>query len=241
MELIEASINDLKLRIGLSGASGFGKTYSSLLLAHGLTNDWSKIAVIDSENGSSCLYSKLGGFRVIKLNPPYSPENYIKAIRVCENASIEVIIIDSITHEWKGLGGCLDMHRKLGGRFQDWCKVTPEHFRFIEAIQKSTCHIISTVRRRIEYVLDTDARGKLMVKKLGTKEETRNGFEYELTLNFEFINEQNLVKATKDRTGLFLNRPEFVINKATGKKLKQWLASKSSQKEFLTTIGTNGM
>jgi hypothetical protein len=233
MELKKATFNDLKLRIGLSGASGFGKTYSSLLLAYGITNDWSKIAVIDSENGSSNLYSKLGDFRVLQLNPPYSPENYIKAVRTCENASIEVIIIDSITHEWKGFGGCLDMHRKLGGRFQDWNKVTPEHFKFIEAIQKSTCHIITTVRRKIEYALDTNSNGRLIVKKLGTKEETRNGFEYELTLNFEFLNENHLVKATKDRTSLFTGKPEFVINKATGKKLRQWLQLETNKEEIL--------
>lgn len=237
MELIKASNKDLKLRIGFSGASGFGKTMSSLLLAFGLTNDWSKIAVIDTEGGSSNLYSGLGPYRVLKLSAPYSPENYIKAIKACENASVEVIIIDSITHEWKGIGGCLDIHRKYGGRFQDWGKVTPEHLKFIEAIQKSTCHVFTTVRRKIEYVLDTNHNGKLMVKKLGTKEETRNGFEYELTLNFEFINQQHLVKATKDRTGLFLNKPEFVINKATGKKLKQWLEVNSIKNESFTQTG----
>ncbi|MEQ5792239.1 hypothetical protein J4E06_14320 [Muricauda sp. NFXS6] len=63
------------------------------------------------------------------------------------------------------------------------------------------------------------------VKKLGTKEETRNGWEYELTLNFEMLNERHLVKVTKDRTGLFLNRPEFVIGTSTGTKLKKWLES----------------
>lgn len=234
MELKNATIDDLKLRVGLSGASGFGKTYSALLLAYGLTNDWSKIAIIDTEGGSSNLYSNLGPYKVLNLTEPYSPENYIKAIRACENASIEVIIIDSITHEWKGMGGCLDLHRKLGGRFQDWGKVTPAHLKFIEAIQKSTCHVITTVRRKIEYALDTNTNGRLIVKKLGTKEETRNGFEYELTLNFEFINENHLVKTTKDRTGLFSYKSEFVINKATGRKLKEWLEVQSDKGKTLT-------
>ena len=60
--------------------------------------------------------------------------------------------------------------------------------------------------------------------KLGTKEITREGYEYELTVNFEFINDNHLVKASKDRTGLFMDKPEFVINQATGKKLKEWCA-----------------
>ena len=142
---------------------------------------------------------------------------------------MEVIIIDTITPEWKGVGGCLDLHRKSGGRFQDWSKVTPIHDSFIRAVQESSCHIITTVRRRIEYLVNTNERGKLEVKKFGTKEETRNGWEYEMTLNFAFLNENHLVKATKDRTGLFLNKPEFVINTATGKRLKQWLIPKDSK------------
>ena len=64
--------------------------------------------------------------------------------------------------------------------------------------------------------------GKTKVVKHGTKEITREGFEYELTVNFEFINDKHLVSASKDRTGLFMDKPEFVINKGTGRKLIQW-------------------
>ena len=51
-----------KMRMALAGASGSGKTYSSLLIAYGMTGDWSKIAVIDSENCSADLYSHLGHY-----------------------------------------------------------------------------------------------------------------------------------------------------------------------------------
>ena len=64
--------------------------------------------------------------------------------------------------------------------------------------------------------------GRTRVVKHGTKEITREGFEYELTANFELINDKHLAKASKDRTGLFMDKPEFVINAATGKKLIQW-------------------
>lgn len=42
-----------KIKLALQGCAGSGKTYSALLLAYGMTSDWSKIAVIDSENGSA--------------------------------------------------------------------------------------------------------------------------------------------------------------------------------------------
>ncbi|MDD2674558.1 MAG: AAA family ATPase [Flavobacterium sp.] len=222
MKLQKAQRNQVKLRLGLSGASGFGKSYSALLLAFGITDDWTKIAIIDTENNSASLYSHLGDFNVLSLNEPYAPERYIQAIEVCEKEEIEVVIIDSITHEWSGKGGCLELHEQLGGRFQDWAKITPRHQAFIDKILNSNCHVITTVRRKTDYSLDKDGNGKTKVMKLGTKEITRDGFEYELTVNFELINDNHLVTASKDRTGLFSGKPEFVINSSTGKKLIEW-------------------
>jgi len=222
MQLQKAQRHQVKLRLGLSGASGFGKTYSALLLAFGITEDWEKIAVIDTENNSASLYSHLGNFNVVTLNEPFSPERYIEAIKLCEKAQIQVVIIDSITHEWNGKGGCLQLHEQLGGRFQDWAKISPRHQNFIDAILQSTCHIITTTRRKIDYSLDTGSNGRTTVIKHGTKEITREGFEYELTVNFELINDKHLAKASKDRTGLFMDKPEIVITKGVGKMLIQW-------------------
>jgi predicted ATP-dependent serine protease len=125
MQLQKAQRHQVKLRLGLSGASGFGKSYSALLLAYGITGDWTKIAVIDSENSSASLYSNLGNINVIDLKAPYSPERYVEAIKLCEQNNMEVIIVDSISQEWNGKGGCLQIHEQLGGRFQDWAKLTP--------------------------------------------------------------------------------------------------------------------
>ncbi|MDX9848842.1 MAG: AAA family ATPase [Tenuifilaceae bacterium] len=222
MQLKRATRKQVKLKVGFSGASGFGKTYSALLMAYGVTGDWSKIAVIDTENGSADLYANLGEYNTLTLAPPFSPERYIEAINQCEAAGIELIIIDSITHEWEGEGGCLDIQEKLGGRYQDWAKVTPRHKAFINAILQSPCHVFTTVRRKQDYEMNKDDKGRTTVQKVGTKEVTREGFEYEITLNFEFVNDNHMVKASKDRTGLFMNKPEFVISPETGKQLMQW-------------------
>ncbi|RLJ31512.1 signal recognition particle subunit FFH/SRP54 (srp54) [Chryseobacterium sp. 7] len=225
MQLKQSQRQQVKLRLGLSGASGFGKTKSALLLAFGMTQDWSKIAVIDTENSSASLYSDLGNYNVLDLQAPYSPERYIQAIELCEKSGIEVIIIDSVSHEWNGTGGCLDIHEKLGGRFQDWSLVSPRHQAFINKILQSSCHIITTTRRKIDYSLDIGSNGKTQVVKHGTKEITRDGFEYELTINFELINENHLAKASKDRTGLFMNQPEFIITSDTGRMILDWCNS----------------
>ena len=222
MKLQIAQRHQVKLRIGLSGPSGFGKTYSALLMAYGITNDWNKIALIDTENKSASLYSHLGEFNVLSLGEPFTPERYLEAIKLCEDSGIELIIVDSISHEWQGKGGCLEIHEQLGGRFQDWARVTPRHNAFIDAIILSKCHLITTSRSKVDYSLDKDGNGKTKVMKLGTKAITREGFEYELTVNFEFLNDKHLVQASKDRTELFTGKPEFIINSSTGKKLIEW-------------------
>lgn len=222
MTLRKATRQKSKIRLGLSAVAGGGKTYSALLIASGMTS-WDKIALIDTENGSGDLYSDLGEYNVLPIVAPYTPEKYIEAIKTCEDAGMEVIIIDSITHEWDGDGGCLEIHAKAGGRYQDWAKVTPRHVKFIQSILKSKCHIITTVRRKQDYEM-TNEGGKVSVKKIGLKEVTREGFEYELTANLEIeLNHQ--ASASKDRTGLFADKPPFVPSSETGKLILNWCNS----------------
>lgn len=225
MQLKKAQKKLVKLKIGMSGASGFGKTYSALLLAYGITGDWEKIAVIDTENDSASLYSDLGEYNALSLSAPYTPERYIEAINTCVSAGMECVIIDSITHEWDGVGGCLDIQNQLGGKYQDWAKVSPRHQKFIDTILQSPVHVITTVRRKQDYEMTKGSDGKVKVEKAGTKEVTREGFEYELTLNFELINENHMAKPSKDRTGLFADKPEHVITSETGKRLVEWANS----------------
>jgi hypothetical protein len=221
MALQRAERRKSPLKVGFSGPSGSGKTYSALLAAHGMTGNWEKIAVIDTENRSAELYSHLGGYFVNPLTAPFPPEKYIEAIAECEKAGIQVIIIDSITHEWDGVGGCLELQAQYGGKYQDWAKVTPRHQKFINAIIQSPCHVFTTVRRKQDYDMAKDANGKLTVTKVGTKEVTREGFEYELTLSME-IDINHMARASKDRTGLFSKRPEFVIDERFGAELLKW-------------------
>lgn len=223
--LRKATRQKAKVRLGLSAVSGGGKTMSAILIAKGLCKgDLSKVALIDTENGSGDLYAHLGDYSVLPLQAPYSPERYIAAIKECEAAGMEVIIIDSITHEWDGKGGCLEIQAALGGKYQDWAKVTPRHQAFIDAILQSPCHIITTVRRKQDYEMTKDGNGKLQVEKAGLKEITREGFEYELTANLELDIRHNAT-ASKDRTGLFMGQPEFVPSEETGRKILDWCES----------------
>lgn len=225
LQLKKATRKQVKLRLGMSAVSGGGKTMSALLLAYGMTGDWTKIAVIDTENGSASLYSHIGEFNVIDLTSPFNPERYVEAIKACEDGGMEVIILDSITHEWDGKGGILDISNSMtGNSYTNWAKITPRHDAFINSMLQSKCHIISCVRRKQDYEMTKGSDGKLKVEKVGLKEITRDGFEYELTLNFNLeINHQ--ATASKDRTELFIDQPGFVITSETGKQLIEWCNS----------------
>lgn len=225
MEIRKAERKQAKIRLGFSGPSGSGKTYSALKIAYGMTNNWEKIIVIDTERGSADLYSDLGPYNVLTLEAPFSPERFIEAIKASENAGMEVIIIDSITHEWEGSGGCLEIHEQLGGKYQTWAEVTPRHRAFIDAILLSNCHVLTTVRSKVDYQMTTDGN-KTKVEKVGMKEVTREGFEYELTLNLQLdMNHNARVAAGKDRTGLFDGQPPFVPDETIGRKISAWCNS----------------
>lgn len=223
MQLRKAQKSKSKLRIGLSGPSGSGKTYSALLMASGMTS-WDKICVIDTENGSADLYDNLGEYNVITLEAPFTPERYIEAIDTAEASGMEVIIIDSVTHEWDGKGGCLESNERIaqakfrGNTWSAWSVTTPRHQAFIDRIVSSKCHIITTARAKTETIQTEDKK----IKKVGLKEIQREGFEYELTVNFNLDRDGHFTVASKDRTGIFIDLDPFLVTRATGETLRDW-------------------
>jgi hypothetical protein len=227
MQLRKATRKKAKIRLGLSAVSGGGKTFSAILIAKGLCGDLSKVAIIDTENGSADLYAHLGEFNVLPLTPPFTPERYLEAIKACEKEGMEVIIVDSISHEWEGKGGCLDIAETITqgssskNSYAAWAKVTPRHNSFIQAMLHSPAHIITTVRRKQDYEMSKDHNGKVRVEKAGLKEITRDGWEFELTINLQLDMVHNAT-ASKDRTGLFMGKPEFIPSEETGEIIKQW-------------------
>jgi len=233
MELKKASRKQVKIRMSVAAPTGFGKTIAALLIAYGITKNWETIAVIDTENESASLYADhtikktgfhIGEFNTIALAPPFSAEKYTDAIKICENAGMEVIIIDSVTHVWNGEGGLLEDNNKLGGKYQDWAKTTPRYQKWLNSILHSSAHIITTNRKKQGYSMITE-NGRTKVEKVGMEDQIRDGYDYEMTIAFEVVNNQHLCVAGKDRTGLFTGIPEFVINEDTGRLIKEWCES----------------
>lgn len=242
MAFRKAERKQAKLKIGLNAPSGGGKTYSALLIAHGICGDWNKIAVIDTENGSAELYSHLGEYSVCSITPPFTPKKYILAIHEAVEAGFEVLIIDSLSHAWSGEGGLLDMQDKAvkasrsGNSYTAWREVTPEHNRLVDAILQSDIDVVLTTRAKADYVI-TDDNGKKNIKKVGLAPVFRDGLEYELTVFFD-LTQEHIATASKDRTGLF-DGQNFKPTEETGKQLAEWrnggaVAPKTEKKPTLS-------
>lgn len=169
-----------KLRIGLDGPPGAGKTMTALLLAKFMIGEAlilpdpskSDVVVVDSERNSAELYADAISFRVIEQPKPYhSPHDYIASIREAEK-SAGAIVLDSITHEW---AWCLQKVDELaftgnkykGNKWAAWSEVRPPHDEFIDAIMGSSAHVFATMRAKPTTVQDKDDNGKTVIRKLG--------------------------------------------------------------------------
>jgi hypothetical protein len=235
MKIEQPTRGNTSVKVLISGPSGSGKTFSALHLAHGLSTSWEGICVIDTEQGSASLYCDLGPYKVINLRPPFHPNEYVEALRVAVDAGFTSIVIDSISHEWSGKGGCLELHEqqtqrmKIPNSFAAWAAVTPLHQNFIDAIVQSPAHVVCCARSKTEYVL-VERNGKSQPQKVGMSPITRDGFEFEMSVHFE-LDHNHQAFCSKDRTGLFMDKDPFRIDSDTGTAILNWCRQPVGEKE----------
>lgn len=196
-----------KLRLGLCGLAGTGKTYSALSIASALakfiregSHGPGKIAVIDSEKGSASLYADRFDFDVCELDS-FSPLTYVDKIHEAEQAGYDFIIIDSLSHAWTGKDGALDQKDQAAARggnsWTAWRDITPKHNALVDAMVGSSAHVIATLRTKMEYVQET-TNGKVEIKKVGLAAIQREGLEYEVGILGE-IGYDHTLKISKTR------------------------------------------
>ena len=128
----KASKSQSRLRLGLVGVSGSGKTFSALAIGSALAAHYDgRVALIDTEHGSASKYADRFSFDVLEL-VDFNPKNYIDAIKAASDY-YDVLIIDSLSHAWSGSGGVLEMVDNAAKRSQSnnsftaWRDVTPLH------------------------------------------------------------------------------------------------------------------
>lgn len=216
----KAQRKQAKLRLGITGPSGAGKTFTALEIATGMGG---LVGVIDTENDSASLYADRFDFVVSSLQPPYTVNSFLEAIKQAYEAGVKNLVIDSISHEWAGEGGLLEKvdqiakTSKSGNSYMAWADGTKEHERFKAALLNCPMHLICTMRSKQEYILEENAGGKKAPKKVGMAPIQREGMEYEFTTVFD-LSLNHSATVSKDRTGLF-DGQIFVPSRKTGKQL----------------------
>ncbi len=225
---VRATKQQIKLRMAIDGPSGSGKTFTGLVAATALAGG-KPIAVIDTEAGSAKKYADMFTFDVLELTN-FHPQHYIDGIRDAEDAGYAVILIDSLSHAWEGEGGLLEEHEKATARepgrnsYTAWRSVTPIQRDLVEAMLQSRCHIIATMRSKMEYLQTEDSSGKKRIEKVGMAPIQRAGMEYEFDVGADMDLQHNMI-ISKSRCFAIADQ---VANKPTAKwfdVLRAWLGS----------------
>lgn len=224
-----ASRQAVRLKIAVAGPSGSGKTMGALALAKVLAGEGGKVAVIDSENGSASLYGDKYEFDVLDLAPPFTSARYLEAMNAAIDAGYDVLVIDSLSHQWQGEGGILARKEEADKRpgsnsYTNWATFTKEHTAFVSKMLQLPVHVIGTLRSKQDYVLETNEKGKQQPRKVGMAPVQREGLEYEFSTVFD-VGMDHRATASKDRTGLFADDPVDLVKPATGNALLKWLST----------------
>lgn len=233
----KATRNAARLVFGFAGLSGGGKTRTALEFAYGLAGyDLSKVGMIDAENKRGSLYADIfedhpthptrEQFLIGDLEPPFSPDRYIQAIKEFAAAGVEVLVIDSATHEWEGTGGCEEIAEanKIKGQ-PNWGLGKKEHKRFMNACLQSDMHIIMCFRAREKVRYEKDAQGKQVVTQLGILPVTEKNVMFEMTASIMFFDSgkyREPMKCPEALVPMVAHQNEY-ITAADGFAVRQWV------------------
>ncbi len=233
------------LLVGLVGPSSSGKTYSALRLATGFQRvEPGEIFVIDTEAGRSLQYADKFKFQHIPFGAPFSPLDYLEALRYCIDQGAKHIVIDSMSHEHEGPGGVLEWHAtEMGGNFRKqmiaWAAPKAARRRLINTMMQLNVNIVLCFR----------AKQKLKLPAKGSKDDPidlgympigGDEWMYELTLNMLMLpradgvpawssdkeGERSVLKLPKQFESIFAGKPQ--LSEDVGEQLARWAAGTSN-------------
>lgn len=221
------------LKVALMGPSGSGKTTSALRLARGLTAG--PIAFIDTENKSASLYAGMPmtdtrtgaeyqmAFDVDDIPANSQAEKFLASINDAKTAGYEVLIIDSFSHVWESVLAFKAIMDSAGGNsYTNWQAAGKKFQAVIDLIRSVDMHIIVCMRSKMDYVLETNEKGKQAPRKVGLAPIVRDGTEYEFSTMFD-IDMQNMAKDSKGRLKHITGGEPILLTEEIGAKLRDWI------------------
>ena len=219
-----------KAKGAILGPSWAGKTMSALRLARGLTDG--RIAVIDTENDSASLFAGVDpgngvalDFDVLCLKAPYKAEAFIDALTAEKAEGFEAVIIDSFSHVWEGvLSYKAQLDAGGGNSYVNWGQAGKKFQAVLDLVRQIDMHVLCCMRSKMDYVLETNDKGKQTPRKVGLAPITRDGTEYEFAFVFE-IDMQHQARDSKGRLCHLFGSDPFLITEESGAKLRDYLES----------------
>lgn len=262
MAFIKAERGEIFVKAVIAGCAGSGKSYTAINLATFLaayTEGIAKpgdnslamyfpevlsgvVAVIESENRAR---EYAGGkpfeYSVEEL-VEYGPNHWSKALEEARKAGFRAVVLDSMSDEWRGRGGCLQLVEELGGKFDAWGSVKKAHWNLIEQIQNYPGHVLITVRSKTGIEIE-DRGGKKVAVKTPPTPIQEEEFPFRFSHYFEmFFNETSrspelhVVKTVANTiaSGEVYDRP----GRELADRLFQWCAQENSApSQFKITRG----
>jgi hypothetical protein len=228
MKIQKATRKAIPAVICLYGKSGGGKTYSALKLAQGLVGK-DRICLIDTENGRASHYADKFDFDVIDLEPPFSPIRYMQAIKMAQDSGYKAIVVDSISHEWDGIGGCLEMAedgKTKSGKSLDglnkWAKPKEQHRKMMNMLLQAKSHIIFCARAK-DNLEQVKVNGRAEIVNHGLVPIQERNFPFEMLITFRMENKGSVV-IEKCIEGLEKSlKIDDYINESHGKIIANWI------------------
>lgn len=227
-----------RLVIGLAGITGSGKTRTALELAFGMANfDASKIGFLDTENRRGSLYAdclkneagEVQEFFIGDLEPPFTPARYAEAVKEFEAHGVEILVIDSTSHEHEGTGGLLEMREPLPGKKgnrDNWAKA--EHKKFMNTMLQSNMHVICCARAR-DKVIVKNVEGKTVYENQGVMPICEKNFMFEMTASIMVWNggkQREVMKSGDGLEQILGTAGEWVdgyLTSSHGKAIRDWV------------------
>lgn len=245
-EFRKAARQKLKASIMIEGLQGTGKSGLALLIAKALTDDWTKVYAIDTENRSLDLFQGIkmntgdtfGDFNKADLSADegYAPSHYLSLRDAAINAGADVVIMDSISHMWNRKGGMLDMvaEAQAAGldNYRSWGtdENRKEKELLNDLVRSKDVHIITTVRTKEKFGLEFDeTKGRHKVVSLGEQQVQQDGLKYEPDLVLRMVSPGNMdgtnpvVEVLKSRYVLFRTGEEVEVTPEILIQLRQYL------------------
>jgi AAA domain len=239
-----AKRENVPLLLGVAGGTGSGKTTTALRLAKGLAGD-KRPAMIDTESGRALHYADQFAFDHATLGPPFRPQAYLDAIKTADAAGYPVIVVDSMSHEWDGIGGMLDWHDEIQGgnaqkKLMAWIEPKSEHRRFVNELLQLNAHVILCFRaaQKVEMV-KVDGKWEIVAKQSLTGVDgwipiCEKALPFELTMSLMLMADRPGVPHPIKLEGQ--HRPfvplDTPITEATGMALGRWAAGAAASSKW---------